>query len=147
VEQDEISGSACSGATDVSTCMRSLEALKPTVQGCETDQACRAIVTTQGDAPSRIEDRAALVALLGTIDTPQKAALVAWLDGRDIQCWNEDFDPPLGARARRVEGGIELQTNVQASCTDEMVMRVERVEQNGEIFLISENRSGPTCVA
>jgi len=142
---DFVYGQACEGANDLTTCQQSLEVLKPTPQGCANGDACRAIITTEDDALTRIEERAALVALLGTVDTGDEAAIAAWLAGTDISCFSPNGASFTGTRTRRVEGGIEVQTRT-ADCAEPLSI-IEVIRPDGSSEIISQTALEPTCVA
>jgi hypothetical protein len=139
-------GEACVQANDWQTCHQALAALKPTPESCLDGDACRAILTTEGDALMRIEERAALVALLGSIDTAGEAGLAAWLSGTDVACAQEFSDPPLGTRTRQTPSGIEVETGID-DCTGSGYVRRELVRPDGTVELISQVDIPATCVA
>jgi hypothetical protein len=139
-------GEACVQANDWQTCNQALTALKPTVDACLNGDACRAILTTEGDALMRIEERAALVALLGPIDTAEEAGLAAWLSGTDVACARDFSDPPLGTRTRQTPSGIEVETGVD-DCTGSGYVRRELVRPDGSVEFISQVDIPATCVA
>jgi hypothetical protein len=143
VTEQILFGEACSNANDWATCNRSLAALKPTPESCLNGDACRVLITTEGDALARIEERAALVALLGPIDTSNEAALAVWLTGTDISCVQDFADPPVGTRTRKVDSGIEVETRVD-DCSSSYVRR-ELVLPDGTVIFVSQTEAPPTC--
>lgn len=144
VNEQILFGSACSGASDRATCNRSLAALKPTPDQCVDGDACRVILTTEGDALARIEERAALVALLGPIDSAKEAALATWLAGTEVACVQGDFgDSARGTRTRQAEGGIEVETKVD-DCVSAFSRR-ELVRPDGTVVFLSQTNTTPTC--
>jgi hypothetical protein len=141
-------GSPCGGAVDENTCVTSLQRLEPTPQGCESGDACRAILTTQGDALTRIEERSALQALLGTIDTGREAALASWMAGSLVACWQPDQGTEgTGTRTRIVSGGIEVQTNDIDTCYEAPRQVTELVKPDGSVTITAIRALPITCQA
>jgi hypothetical protein len=141
-------GTPCSGAVDENTCFTSLQRLEPTPQGCESGDACRAILTTQGDALTRIEERSALLALLGTIDTGREAALASWMAGSLVACWQPDQGTEgTGTRTRAVPGGIEVQTNEIDTCYSAPRQVTELVKPDGTATITAIRTLPITCQA
>jgi len=135
-------GEACANANDFATCNQSLAALKPTPESCLNGDACRVLITTEGDALARIEERAALVALVGPIDTDKEAALAVWLTGTEVACVQENVEPPFGTRTRNVEGGIEVETRVNDCANSTTYVRRELVRTDGSVVFLSQTDEG-----
>jgi hypothetical protein len=131
-------GEACASANDWATCNQSLAALKPTPQSCLDGDACRVLITTEGDALTRIEDRSALVALLGPVDTAREAALAVWLTGTDVACVQDGTDPPFGTFTRVVDGGVEVETRIDDCSSDSSYLRRELVRPDGTVIFLSQ---------
>jgi hypothetical protein len=142
VTEQILLGEACSNANDWATCNQSLAALKPTPESCLNGDACRVLITTEGDALARIEERAALVGLLGSIDTAREAALAVWLTGTDVACVHENVEPPRGTRTRAVDGGIEVETRVEDCGASNTYVRRELVRADGTVVFISQTSEG-----
>jgi hypothetical protein len=138
VTEQVLLGAACSNANDWATCNQSLAALKPTPEACLNGDACRVLITTEGDALTRIEERAALVGLLGSIDTAKEAALAVWLTGTDVACVNEATDPPFGTFTRVVDGGIEVESRIEDCASNSSFLRRELVRPDGTVIFLSQ---------
>jgi hypothetical protein len=147
VTEQVLFGDACGLATDWAACNRALNALKPTPDSCLDGEACRTILTTEGDALMRIEERAALRALLGPIDTAKEAGLAAWLSGTDVACLREGSEPVLGTRTRQTARGIEVETGVE-DCygpSGDGYVRRELVLADGSVEFISQVEVARGC--
>jgi hypothetical protein len=88
--EGQASGVACSGASDTSACLEQLAATWPleTAEWRSCVQLCEstAVVLTAGDDVQRIDSPAGLRQLLGSIDTPYEAALLAQSEGFAAVC-------------------------------------------------------------
>lgn len=139
-------GRACASATEVAACTDAIEALIPSTQDCAIEGQCDPfIITTSGDIVTRIEERAALSALLGAVDSTADAAIAVLLADGYITCWSDQRFPPMGTRARKVDGGYEVQTNAEV-CGSPTFERVWLVQTNGTVTLTSQTEvAPPTC--
>lgn len=83
------SGTPCSTASNPETCRAQLEALTAT-SGFRSfcAEVCTAyyLATTRGDEVSALTSLEALKSFLGTIDTAQEAALLAFAEGYSVSC-------------------------------------------------------------
>lgn len=90
ISEDWGFGSACSGAVDQASCRAKLAALQPPTRASLFEKAGFGmiwyVVYTRGDDAGGVFDHAGLLALLGPIDAPAKAALVATQRGYSPQC-------------------------------------------------------------
>ena len=102
-------GERCAGASDLASC--EAEVLGGARQ--------RYLVTTEGDEVVRYETDSAVRELLGRIDTPGEAVLLAWFDNRQLVC-----DDSRRGAVREVEGGYEVvATSVEGGCGSVEVRR------------------------
>lgn len=109
-------GTACATASDPAACQSALAALP---LDAALAQSGYDLVTwydlafTSGDSVGRVTDRSSLLALLGTIDTPNEAALVALAAGHEMPCDENNFREEngvfvlLGTRGTTCGGDIE----------------------------------------
>jgi hypothetical protein len=82
-------GTPCATATDVAACEAALAAPvsgEPLVTSGGQLQVIYDVVFTRGDEVTRVSTRAALLDLLGAIDTPNEAALLAFVDHHTMPC-------------------------------------------------------------
>lgn len=131
-------GQDCATAADLPDCTARLTQL---LRGSSNQG--RFVVATQGDAV-RAFDVFELPALLGSIDTAQEAALVAFLDGYDIAC----NDPQVGGVRRSVDGYEVAATKTSGGdCTLTRDLFVLLVRKNGFIGVVSKKETSPvvTC--
>lgn len=95
----ESSGTECGGASDATVCAAAVAEARPdcyltSATNCAENGlriAAQSIsyhylVRTQGDDVQDISTKDALLSLLGSVDTPNEAALVLWAQGQDIDC-------------------------------------------------------------
>jgi hypothetical protein len=150
-------GTECSGATDIMTCLGTLGPLRMPSNTCAQAMTCAPfLITTQGDEVTRSDERSALLTLLGAIDSEYKAALLAMFDGHAIACpfdpgspFNET-DPPLtGTETRSSSGGFDLRTESRGDCLENAYRETIHVEPNGAVTTIEEKTqiAPSTCVA
>lgn len=94
VNVDDVWGTKCATATDPSACAAALAAL-PLSDPLRTDsfqvQTLYDIVYSRGDETGTITEPAALAALLGVIDTPDEAMLMAFANGHDAVCGENNW--------------------------------------------------------
>lgn len=107
-------GVACDGAPDEAACLAALAAL-PLTPGFgdgewifSGDFSHRQLVWTRGAETGVITTTAELLEFMGTIETPQQAALLANSMGRQITC--------VGPNAHQVEDGFHLITTSGVAC-------------------------------
>ncbi len=93
-------GERCATATDRAACNAALDALPmtdPLLTTTGHDGGSRYdVVFTRGDDAGAISDLEALLELLGAVDTPEEAALVAFANGHEMACgqsnWRKEGD-------------------------------------------------------
>ncbi len=88
VELVESVGTLCAGASDVPTCESAAAAIDGQQPGINPYfwGPHYVFVYTSGDTVGVIDDANELLAFLGTIDTPNEAALVLWTINRQVGC-------------------------------------------------------------
>jgi hypothetical protein len=109
-------GSACDSATDGTACQDALAATPADPQSSLWGSGGFGftwydLVYTRGDETGRITDSPTLLEVLGNIDTPNEAILVAYAEGHSIACGEANW--------RRREGGYELRATRGESCGGE----------------------------
>lgn len=106
-------GEPCGMASDSAACLQTLKLTAAPSMACVADPmlcAPFAIVTDAGEA-RRIDDRAELLALLGSIDTPAEAAIVAAWSGVMLGCPTRIGDFSLrGTEVRATSGGFTVRS-------------------------------------
>ncbi|OJH39594.1 ferritin-like domain-containing protein [Cystobacter ferrugineus] len=110
------SGTACATASQPSVCQSALDALtteKGFLRSCGND-ACTNyfLATTRGDDVAAIDTLDGLRSFLGTIDTAQEAALLAFAQGYNLSCNNL----ARGAVRADADGGFHVITTQGHSC-------------------------------
>jgi hypothetical protein len=106
-------GVPCAGAPDQTACQAALAAL-PLTPGfgntgwADTPFSHRQLVWTRGAETGVISSEAELLEFLGTLETPEQAALFANFTGAQLTC--------IGPNARPVEDGFHLITSTGAAC-------------------------------
>lgn len=80
-------GKVCRTAKNLAACDSAQLAAGRASDRCVQQGVCGAfLLTTLGDQVTRSDDRSALLTLLGPIDSPSKAGLVAQYDGYQLSC-------------------------------------------------------------
>ncbi|MFY0574686.1 hypothetical protein ACN28S_10250 [Cystobacter fuscus] len=110
------SGTACATASQPAACQSALDALTTKngfLRSCGID-ACTNyfLATTRGDDVKAIDTLDGLRDFLGTIDTAQEAALLAFAQGYNLRCDN----PSRGAVRADADGGFHVITTQGHSC-------------------------------
>lgn len=124
-------GTKCAGASDPAACTKAYGRL-------ETDHVWFPYVFfTRGDRVGIVTTRAAGMALIGTVDSPEEAYFVARLGGARFECGGADS---TGYRA--VDGGFELLTRV-GGCGKPVEHVVVRVYTDGTTEEISRVTTEP----
>jgi hypothetical protein len=127
-------GEKCAAAANVEQCQMALDALTSDEgfgPGCAPDECHHYIVVNRGETNEVIADYGDLVTLLGTIDTPTEAALLAHAEG-----YTWDVDDPAAGSIRSVDAtGYELLvTEMVEDCEPIVTDRVQiTVSSEGEI--------------
>ncbi len=96
-------GTPCATAEDKPACETAFNSLVPggnLANGYSEKFAGMYIAITRGDEVSVIDTHAGLLGLLGPIDTPQEALIVAWSNRYHVQCGKKE-----NGSAEEVEGG------------------------------------------
>jgi hypothetical protein len=130
-------GEKCAGASDRDACERSHDELLYE-RVCE-NESCRFLITTAGDEVTRIEERAALQMLVGTVDNELDAALAAFIADAEIWCWYQGTEPgdgPSGTRIRSTDDGYEVET--LSTCYGDSDIGLTRVDGEGNAVIISK---------
>jgi hypothetical protein len=90
-------GTKCKTATDVDACNAAIDAAVSTKDLLRRPDDFVAIawyfVVQSGDKVEVLDTKAAVLAFLGTIDTPEEARLVVALDGYEVLCGPNDVTP------------------------------------------------------
>ncbi|MCP3165506.1 hypothetical protein [Myxococcus qinghaiensis] len=132
------SGTACATATEQTNCRFGLETLTPTTgfntscgaSGCVTYY----LATTQGDVVTAYNSVESLLGFLGTIDTPQEAALRVFADG-DRSYHVNCVELEQGAVKANADGSFNVVATTGSGCAGEpsLWQHVLRVSPQGEV--------------
>jgi hypothetical protein len=141
-------GTPCESATDAAACQAAIESLLVPTTSCGVAWECDPfLLVTEGDEVSRVEENAALNALLGTVDTPTEAALVALLRGdQKITCPTSTTRPLRGTETRAVSDGYEVRTEWE-DCGNGLFSRTVFVTADGAVEEIDSHEIAPSNCA
>jgi len=140
-------GSSCGTATDEPTCRTAFQAQRVPSQACMSQGTCVPFVlTTLGDEVTRSEERAALLALLGAIDDPREAALVALFDGYYVGCPEDGSPPRSGTETRVAADGYDLRAEWD-SCGEGMFRQTLHVGADGSVVDRGKDKFGESNCA
>lgn len=143
VQMWQQSGTPCATATDASACDAALEAARDPGADCTERGECRPfLLTTAGDLVTRTEDRAAMVALIGVIDNRWKAALLAAIDGYDVDCPRE-LTVLRGTETKQTERGFDVR-NGWDQCGEGLFHQTLHVSAAGTITADDPERFAPS---
>lgn len=128
------SGTPCATASDAAACESALSSLtSPSGFGSSCGEICVAyyLATTRGDEVAALTSLEQLKAFLGTIDTPQEAALLVFAQGYNVNCTELD----RGAVRANVDGGFNVIATKGFACgANTAVTRyVLEVSASGEV--------------
>ncbi len=100
-------GTSCESAADRSACAaKHAELIKPNAACTEMKDCKPFAVVDEGGELNRIEDRSDLLALIGKVNTPSEAALLAFWDGLTLGCPVSHPTKPLrGTEVQAKDGG------------------------------------------
>lgn len=142
-------GTACKTATDMPGCSAKLAAL-PTTPGfnqCVDHDCGHSLASTAGDAVASYNDAATVKTLLGTIDTPQEAALMAYVAGYSVSCTDKASG---GVRPSADGNGYDvLASRLTKDCAPiEITGYYLKVDKSGQVTVQSSAviSSSPACV-
>ncbi|NOK18317.1 ferritin-like domain-containing protein [Corallococcus carmarthensis] len=127
-------GEACATATDPSTCQTTLAEAR-SVDGFTGAciQVCWKyfLATTRGDEVKTWSSLQSIQELIGTVDTAQDAALLAFAAGYRLSCDTLD----QGAVKRSLEGGFNVVGTKGYACGEgsDLIQHVVHVSANGEV--------------
>jgi hypothetical protein len=147
LHQLESTGTPCATATDAVACRAALDAvLVPTEGRCgwwsSMFDCDPFLVITAGDEVSRVEEQAALTALLGSVDTPAEAALIALLIGDHQPACTSDLPPKLrGTQTRPVADGYEVRTE-RVECGAALYRTTVHVSSDGTFTFVALQKIG-----
>ena len=113
------SGTACRTASNVVACRDAIVEHRDSVLACFNAGCSPFLITTSGDAITLIEARAALLTLLGAIDSNTEAVLLASFSGIDVNCAMAGTAPGFGTEVRPIDGGYEVRSQSN-SCPNGM---------------------------
>jgi hypothetical protein len=132
-------GTPCSGASDETACSSAIEA-SLAESDCVENPCDDFFLVTHGDTVTRVEERAALSALLGTIDTETEAAIAALFADAWVTCWSElgdgGTDATAGTRVRAIEGGYEIDT--RSSCYGSPLIGTATVDGDANVDITAD---------
>jgi hypothetical protein len=138
VSAQVVYGMECAGASDATACAAELQQ-KTAAEPCQNNPCPEFLIATEGDTVTRIEERSALMALLGTIDTETEAAIAALLAGGPLFCWREpqpgETGDATGTRVRLSDEGYVVET--LASCYEERSTGRAVVDAEGNVTVTS----------
>jgi hypothetical protein len=133
-----VRGPECAGASDAAGCAAELQQ-KIDEFACQESSCPDFLMATEGDTVTRIEERSALLALLGTIDTEVEAAIAALLVSGQVYCWREpqpgEEREATGTRVQLGEEGYVVET--LASCYEERSTGRAVVDAAGNVTVTS----------
>ncbi|WP_164007956.1 ferritin-like domain-containing protein [Pyxidicoccus trucidator] len=143
------SGMSCASATDRAACESSLSALRSSSgfrRSCEDVCSEYYVATTRGDEVTAHSTLESLRSLLGTIDTAQEAALLAFADGYRLSC--EDLE--RGAVRAESGGTFSVIGTTGHTCGKDTALKrfVLEVSPSGEIREVRSHileRGNPGC--
>jgi hypothetical protein len=128
VQTVQLWGEACATAADPSACLDTLTALPMLealiVRNGQT-QVSYDVAVTGGDEVFTVSDKAGLITVLGSIDTPNEAALVAFIEGHDLACGE--------ANVRAVGDGYELLGSSGSLCGGDVSHYEIKVGADGSV--------------
>lgn len=123
-------GTPCATATDAAVCSAALEALvsdSPLVTSSGQLLVTYDVAFTRGDDVQRVSTRAQLLELLGAIDTPNEAALLAFADRHTMPCDDDNV---------RAEGdGFVLLGTIGSTCGGDVEHFEITVTASGQVTL------------
>lgn len=129
-------GQACRTAQNAGTCNATISLLRVPGTACVNNGVCGPfLLTTVGDEVTRSEARSTLVALLGTINTPEAAALVAIFSGLQINC---------NTLTRVSATGYEVRSEWDV-CLDHHYLETIQVAKDGSISGVQIQTSTSSC--
>jgi hypothetical protein len=134
---DEV-GRACFHATDMDACVIEVGEAQKLEPRCTASSPCPPfLLVTRGDEVTRSSDRADMLALLGTIDTPDEALALAMFEGHTLRCAHEITRMVRGTETLAHEGSIDVRTEWE-ECGSGVFTQTLRVTTDGE--LVDEGR-------
>ncbi len=145
----DASGERCSGASDAEACNDAFDALPLESEfiwysgGFDNTSGHRSLALTRGDEARAITTQAGLLDLLGPIDAPGDAALLAYLDGRQILC---DDGDEVGVD----DDGYVIHTRTGDGCGNDIEEHVLLVRPDGSMEVIQTvliEKGDATCAA
>jgi len=144
------SGTACATASDRAACESALSNLSSRTgfrSSCEELCSAYYIATTRGDEVTAHTTLEALKGFLGSIDTPQEAALLAFASNYDLSC----SDLEQGAVRANGQGGFNVIGTLGHTCGPDVNLTqfVLEVSASGEVKELSSHileRGDPNCV-
>lgn len=125
-ETVDSAGTACTSATDLEACQAALEAATAEtgfrLGECLDLCSDSLLVVNRGDAVEVISDPGEVLTLLGSVDTPEEAALVVGLGGYRVSCGE---DPGEGGVRAGVDGYEVIATAYTSICAPIIVERYQ----------------------
>jgi len=142
------SGTPCATASDATACQAAIDALLVPTPECGTTYECDPfLLVTAGDEVTRVGEGADLDALLGRVDTPSEAALVALLRAdQQLACAQTSSQPLRGTEVREIADGYEVRTEWEA-CSAGLFSRTVRVSADGVAIEVASKRIGDSGCA
>lgn len=138
------SGEPCSGAANLAACEEQFRSVQAS-SGCQ-EPVCLFGVEGSAGEHTRIDSRAALLALLGSIDSAAEAVLLAAFDGRHV-CPGVRSDPrDIGTEARATASGYELRSTWE-HCGEGLFRDHLTVDADGKLSLVSHMQLAPSLCA
>lgn len=105
-------GTRCANAAAPAACSERFDELAKPSADCGDGRGCGFLLTTQGDDVTR-GGRGALLDLLGPVDAPDKATLLALFDGYTVSCPVSEPPALRGTETRAVDDGFEVRTEFE----------------------------------
>ncbi|KFA89988.1 ferritin-like domain-containing protein [Archangium violaceum] len=144
------SGTACATASDRAACESALNALSSRTgfrSVCEQTCSAYYLATTRGDEVTALTTLEALKGYLGSIDTAQEAALLAFASNYNLSC----RDLERGAVRANGKGGFNVIGTTGYACglNTSVTQHVLEVSASGEVKEVSNHileRGHPNCV-
>jgi hypothetical protein len=143
-------GTPCRDAMDMDACLAEFDAAIAISTDCKDRGECDTfLLTTYGDEVTRTTDRSALVELIGPIEHPSAALLLARFDGYWFACPGESIDGShalRGTATRDVGDSIEIRIEGE-ECGDGLYRTLLRVERDGTLTEVDKKKLAPSnCV-
>lgn len=144
VFRQDAMGTECATSGDPAACKERLKQLLVPSEGCKTvGTPCTSFgVTTAGDEIKRLDGTDELMELLGTVDSPYKAVLVAFWEDMEIACrgglHGTQYAHPGNWRVQSIAGCPEYERTLEFDATGKVVS--DDVKKVGDMVCVTGRR-------